>query len=88
MRITLHPNFEKSYKARIAKSTKLILQVEERIKRFQKNPTDSVLRNHALKGNKKGVYSFSVTGGIRILYIPVSKDQVILIDIGTHNQVY
>ena len=88
MRITLHQNFEKSYKVRIAKNTKLILQVEERIKRFQKDPTDSILRDHVLKGSKKGFRSFSVTGNIRILYIPVSKDQVILIDIGTHNQVY
>ena len=88
MIIDLHPSYKKSFKKRIAKNPKLVSQVGERVKLFQQNPNDPILHNHQLIGVKKDLSSFSITGNIRIIYILISKDKAIFLDIGSHNQVY
>ncbi|OGH15021.1 MAG: hypothetical protein A2860_01060 [Candidatus Levybacteria bacterium RIFCSPHIGHO2_01_FULL_37_33] len=88
MKIELHPDFKKSYKNRISSNPKLIAKTTNRINLFKKNPQNSILKDHSLKGSKKNIRSFSVTGDIRIIYIKVSKDHFLLLDIDTHNQVY
>lgn len=88
MRIELHPSFKKSYKKRIANNPKLVAKTAERLKFFTKDPTNPILKDHPLKGSKIGFRAFSITGDIRVVYKPVSKDIIILLDIGTHNQVY
>lgn len=88
MTIELYPNFKKSYKKRIANNPKLVSQVAKRIKLFQQNPKNPILRAHQLTGAKKDLCSFSVAGDIRILYFLISKDKAVFLDIGSHNQVY
>ncbi|MDO8570893.1 MAG: type II toxin-antitoxin system mRNA interferase toxin, RelE/StbE family [Candidatus Daviesbacteria bacterium] len=88
MRIRLHRKFKKSYKIRISLNKKLVLQTETRINLFKANLRNPLLENHELSGAKKGLDSFSVTGDIRITYMPISEDEVIFMDIGSHNQVY
>lgn len=88
MIIKLHPNFKKSYKKRIAKNPKLVSKTALRIKLFQQNPQNPILGAHRLTGAKKDLCSFSVAGNIRILYFLISIDKAVLLDIGSHNQVY
>lgn len=88
MIIELHPRFKKSYKARIGKNPKLVARIKERIELFSINPQSQILRDHTLKGVKRNYRAFSVAGDIRIVYYKVSKDRVIFVDVGTHNQVY
>lgn len=88
MKIQRHPNFEKSYKQRIFSNLKLVIKVRARLKLFQQNPKNPILKDHPLVGKKIGLRAFSITGDIRIVYEPISKDHVILFDIGSHNQVY
>lgn len=88
MKIKLHRLFEKSYKSRISSTEKLVLQTEKRIVLFKADSKNAILKDHGLTGAKKGLRAFSVTGDIRIVYLPVSKQEVIFIDIGSHNQVY
>lgn len=61
--------------------------MKERLSMFITNPRHPLLHDHALKGNRSGHRSFSVTGDIRIIY-RVIDDAIELLDIGTHNQVY
>lgn len=88
MIIERHPNFKKSYKKRIAKNSQLLRKTEDRIILFSKDPTNPILRDHQLSGAKNLFRAFSITGDSRIVYMRVSKDHIILLDIGTHNQVY
>lgn len=88
MKIRLHRLFEKSYKSRILPIQKLVLQTEERISIFKVDRQNSILKDHGLSGAKRGLRAFSVTGDIRIVYFPLSEDEVMFIDIGSHNQVY
>lgn len=88
MRVSLDSRFKKSYKNRIVNNKNLVLQTKERIKLFKLDHKNPSLKDHKLAGTKKELRAFSVTGDIRILYIPVSEEEVIFIDIGSHNQVY
>lgn len=88
MNTEFHPQFRKSYKKRIANNAKLVKKVAERIKLFQEDPTNPLLKDHGLTGEKSHPRAFWVTGDIRIVYLPVSEDEVIFLDIGSHNQVY
>lgn len=88
MIIERHTSFKKSYNRRIASHPSLVKRVDERIILFIKNPTNVLLRDHALRGEQLGLRSFSVSGDIRIIYEPVGSDCVRFLDIGSHNQVY
>lgn len=88
MRFVRHNKFKKSYKKRIARYESLIRQLDERLKLFEINPAEPVLKDHALKGNFKGLRAFSITGDIRIIYKKITDDLIMFYDIGTHNQVY
>lgn len=88
MKIKLHSGFKKVFKIRIAPNKKLVLQTEERIALFQTNHENPILKDHGLIGAKRKLRAFSVSGDIRIVYLPISQMEVIFIDIGSHNQVY
>ena len=88
IKVTLHQSFSKSYAKRLARKSKLADKTRQRVKFFQRDPTNTLLKDHQLSGVKKGLRSFSVTGDIRIVYRPVRNNEVIFIDIGSHNQVY
>ncbi|MFA5996016.1 MAG: hypothetical protein WCW27_04970 [Patescibacteria group bacterium] len=86
MNIQYHKHFEK----RFAKlSPKLKQKVISAIKKFSTNPHDVRLHNHVLVGRLAGLRAFSVTGYIRVVF--EEHDNyilVIILDVGTHNQVY
>ncbi len=88
MIIEYHPTFKKSYQKRIAQNPQLAARVSERLALFQTNPRHPQLRDHPLVGKKLTLRAFSITGDIRIAYLPLADDHILLLDIGTHNQVY
>ena len=68
---------------------KLREKVINTVKRFQINPTDPILRNHPLKGGMSGKRAISVTGDVRIIFEEYDNYVlVIMLDLGTHAQVY
>ncbi|MDA0323613.1 MAG: type II toxin-antitoxin system YafQ family toxin [Verrucomicrobia bacterium] len=53
------------------------------------NPHQPSLRLHALTGRLQGLHAVRVTHGDRIvLILAISKHQLVLLDIGTHDAVY
>lgn len=88
IRIDLHSRFKRAYKKRIVHDSGLIKKVTERSKLFQDNPHHPLLRVHRLKGERDQYWSFSVSGDIRIVFQYLDDDQVLFVDIGSHNQVY
>ena len=65
-----------------------MIRFQERIDLLQIDSSDETLRIHELTGKMKGYFAFSITGDIRVIFQKISEDEIILIDIGTHNQVY
>ena len=85
--VNFHRDFEKHYKQRVNSKPRLARQFAERYKLFLAGERGKPLDDHALSGGLQGRRAFSVTGDIRVVYIEL-EDQIIFLDIGTHNQVY
>ena len=87
MKIIRHRQFKKNFKARLLNNPKLVKEFKERLKLLLIDPDNPLLRDHKLIGERKEYRAFSVTGDIRVVY-KKSGDNILLYDIGTHNQVY
>lgn len=87
MPVKYSKEFLKNYKKRILPNKKLVEQFEQRLTLFLQSPKDFTLRDHKLKGAKRDLRAFSITGDIRVVYY-YQSDFLVLVDIGSHNQVY
>jgi addiction module RelE/StbE family toxin len=87
MNIKYTAQYRKHYKKRILPNQKLHKRFILRLNIFLQNSKTSLLRDHPLKGDKKGLRAFSITDDIRVVYRKQGKT-VYFLDIGTHNQVY
>ncbi|MBI2638477.1 type II toxin-antitoxin system YafQ family toxin [Candidatus Peregrinibacteria bacterium] len=86
MDIRYHSYFLKRFKKL---STNLKGKTISAIGKFTKNPHDPSLQNHKLKGSLAGKRAFWVTGDIRVIFEEFNDYiLVIILDVGTHNQVY
>lgn len=88
MEIKKNSTFDKNFKKRILGKTSLEAKFKERTTIFLLDRSNSILKDHKLQGKMAGLRSFSVTGDIRVIYIYISENEVLFIDIGSHNQVY
>jgi len=88
MQVTTHPKFKKHYKKRVYPNPKLNKKFKQRFSLFIKNPNHILLKDHQLKGKQSPNRAFSITGDIRVTYHKIDSNHLILLDIGTHNQVY
>lgn len=85
--------YTKSYNKRASKFIKkhpeLLEQYEKTLKLLELNPNHPSLRLHELKGKLKGIHSISINISYRItLELIISEKDIILIDVGPHDQVY
>ena len=87
MRVNYHRNFKKNFRNRISPHGNLVKKFEERLELFLKNPKNPLLKDHSLVGKRISLRAFSVTGDIRVVYV-IRDNELFLLDIGTHNQVY
>ena len=85
MKVVKHRLFEKSFQKA---PTEIKLKFNERIKVFYQNATDAILENHVLQGKYTGCRSIKITGDWRVIYREISHDTAVLINIGTHSQLY
>jgi addiction module RelE/StbE family toxin len=86
--IKFDSRYTKSYRKRIHNNIKIRSKVADRIKLFVENSKNPILKDHQLIGSKKELRSFWITGDIRIIYYQISKNEVLFIDIDSHNQVF
>ncbi len=85
--ILTNKTFTKHYKLRVAPNWKLRRQFAKRLSQFTEDRQQALLFDHALTGLLHGKRAFSISGDIRVIYIESNED-IILLDIGTHAQVY
>lgn len=81
MRIKISPRFEKNYK-KLPKSVKKKAKEKEVI--FKDNHFDSRLKTHKLKGKDKGCWAFWIDYHYRIKFIFLNDEEILFLDIGTH----
>ena len=64
-------------------------RVQAATEQFAIDRSDPALRDHPLKGKMKGLRSFSAAWDLRIIYREEGQFvTVILLDVGSHNQMY
>lgn len=87
MKIEFTHDFIKTFKKRFSHKPNIQKRFGERIKKFAKNPKDSLLLDHELSGKLQGYRAFSIAGDVRVVY-HIYDNVAYFVDIGTHNQVY
>ncbi len=85
MEIIFHKNFYKDLKSLDSRSRAKAI---DRIEFFAMDKFNTILNNHALKGEYEGYRSINISGDIRAIYKEVEKDTAIFIAIGTHSNLY
>lgn len=80
-----HKDFKKDFK-KLSKNMRE--RFAERLMVFLKNPANPIIRDHPLLGAMEGKRAFSISGDIRVVYRFLDKNTILLLRIGTHNQVY
>ena len=88
MKIKHNRFFEKNFRKRIKNNKPLCDKYKQRISLFINNPNNPILKNHRLIGKMGNLKSFSITGDIRVIYKEINNDCILLINVGSHNQVY
>ncbi len=83
--------FIKSTKKIIKKRPDLITKIEITLKKLEKNYLDDTLFSHKLKGEFKGLWACKVEYDYRIIFEIINRDnyiEILLLTIGTHDEVY
>jgi mRNA-degrading endonuclease YafQ of YafQ-DinJ toxin-antitoxin module len=86
MTVTTHRKFLKAYtKLRVEQQ----LAIDDALLKFGGNRLDPSLQDHALKGKMKALRAFSAGFDLRVIYREEGGFiTVVLLDVGTHNQIY
>ena len=80
--------FKRRYKKRVKNNTELKTKFWESIELFTKEPFNPRLRTHKLTGKLSGLWAFSIDYDCRVIFKFLNDHEVLLIDIGTHDEVY
>lgn len=88
-RLTTTASFERQLQKFAGNHPELKKKIAQVFRDLEKDPFSPHLRFHPLKGRLKGLYAVSVTYHYRIvLTVRISEREIVLLDIGTHDQVY
>lgn len=88
MNIKFSAKFQKNYRKRVKPNLHLRAKYVERVEIFSVDQNNEILRDHKLGGKLRGCRAFSITGDFRVVYLKMSENEVIFLNVGTHNQVY
>jgi mRNA interferase YafQ len=90
-KVEISPAFKRSYKRFAGKHPDLIQSMTEVLRQLEIDPRVPWLETHKLRGGWKGYLACSAGYDLRIVFEFVKidqKDAILLIDIGTHDEVY
>lgn len=88
MKITWDKGFKRIYKKKVKNDDELKKRFWDIMELFSKNPFSPKLRTHKLTGKLEGLWAFSIAYDCRVIFTFLNEDEVLLIDIGTHDEVY
>ncbi len=70
------------------KHPNLTTRFEERLNVFVQNPFEPSLKTHRLSGELKEFWAMSINYQHRLVFKFLSETEILLIDLGTHDEVY
>ena len=71
-----------------SKHPDLASKFQDKLTLFCKEPFHPSLKCHGLSGNLQGYTAINITYEYRLVFKFVSENKVLLVDIGTHDEVY
>jgi addiction module RelE/StbE family toxin len=86
-RIEYTKQFQKRLKQRYAHQPQVIKRLQFHLELFTDGIRKEPINDHPLTGRLKGLRAFSVGGDVRVVY-QETDDCYLLLNIGSHNQVY
>jgi addiction module RelE/StbE family toxin len=81
-------SFKRAYKRVTAANPDLKQKIAQALETFADNPFHPSLRTHKLSGKLKGLWAFVVAYDCRVVFQFLDDQDVLLIDIGKHDEVY
>ncbi|NEO73600.1 type II toxin-antitoxin system mRNA interferase toxin, RelE/StbE family [Moorena sp. SIO3H5] len=86
-------SFKRAFKAIIKRQPNLKPKIEGKLRLLADNPYNPILRTHKLKGKLSGAWACSVEYDCRLIFNfeqnpDTLEEEILLIDIGTHDEVY
>jgi mRNA-degrading endonuclease YafQ of YafQ-DinJ toxin-antitoxin module len=88
VKVSYSNRFRKAFQNKCRNNPALQEKFFRQLEIFLANPFHPALRTHKLSGKLRHLSSFSVDYDMRVIFSFVSKNEVILEDIGTHDEVY
>jgi addiction module RelE/StbE family toxin len=85
MQVTTTKKFDKQFKKQ---SPKIQKEFANRIALFLSDIHNPKLNTHKLSGQLKNLWSFNVSGDIRVIFDCSFKDIIVLESIGSHSALY
>ena len=86
--IAFSSSFKKAFKKKIKRNKELEKLFWEKLKILIENPFTPQLKTHKLSGKLRNLWSFSLEYDLRVLFFFAEENKVVLVDIGTHEEVY
>jgi len=80
--------FKKIYRKKTVRNHELAQKFGEAIIQLTHNPFDPRLRTHKLTGKLKNLWAFSCGYDCRVVFRFLDDSNILLIDIGSHDEVY
>lgn len=88
IKVAYSPSFHRSFKRIIKNNSTRQVLFEDKISLFIITPFHPQLKTHKLKGALKDFYSFTIEYNLRVIFYFISDTEVVLEDIGSHDEVY
>lgn len=91
-RLVWSTTFLRAYKSAIRRQPHLTADIEAVLRILVEDPFEPRLSTHKLKGQLAGTWACTVTYDMRLIFefvkSPGKEDDIFLIEIGTHEEVY
>jgi len=91
--LVLSSSFKRAFKSLIRREPEIASKIEGRLELLVIDPFHPSLKTHKLKGKLLGAWAFTVEYDCRIVFnfkksADLDYEEIFLIDIGTHDEVY
>ena len=88
IKISWDQGFKRAYRKKVKNDAELKDRFWDAAEIFAKDPYHSRLRTHKLTGRLEGLWAFSVSFDCRVIFKFLGKTEILMIDIGGHDEVY
>jgi len=88
IKVAFSSSFKRAFKKKIKRNRTLEEIFWKKLEKFMREPFSKELKTHKLSGQLKDLWSFSIGYDMRVIFFFAEKDKVVLVDIGTHEEVY